>query len=778
MLLENIKEPRDLRAHPVTDLKQVADELRAETISAVSVTGGHLGAGLGVVELTVALHYVFDTPRDRLIWDVGHQAYPHKILTGAARPHPHAAPGRRPVRLHQARGERIRPLRRRAFLDLDFGRPRHGGGARSAGRDAQRRRGDRRRRDVGRHGLRGDEQCRRDGFAPDRHPQRQRHVDRAAGRRDVGLSRAARFRAAPICSLREIGKQLAKRLPKFVEQQAARGGGICARLRDRRHAVRGARLLLRRADRRAQSRPPAAGAEERARRQGRADPRPRRDAEGQGLRAGRGLRATSITASSSSTSPPARRPRPRRTRRPTPRCSAKAWSRRRRRTTASSRSPPRCRPAPASTSSARRSRRAPSTSASPSSMRVTFAAGLADRGLQAVLRDLFDLPAARLRPGRPRRRDPEPAGALRHRPRRPRRRRRADPCRLVRYRLSRLPARLRDDGGGGRGRTRPHGRDRGRDRRPAVGASAIRAATASASTCRKSACRSRSARAASSAKAARSRSCRSARGLPECLKAAEELAAHGLSTTVADARFAKPLDVDLILRLAREHEVLITVEEGSIGGFGAHVLQTLAEARRARARPQGALPWCCPTSSSIRTRRRRCMPRPGSTANGIVAKVFEALGKDVRAHDNCQAWSDVKPDRNTPHATGPLSRQSAHRGVILAQPRGFCAGVVRAIEIVERALQKYGAPVYVRHEIVHNKHVVESLKAKGARFVESCRRCRENAVTIFSAHGVAPSVEEEAADRASCRCSTRPARWSPRSTTRASAMSARAARSS
>ena len=63
-------------------MRALADELRAEMISAVSVTGGHLGAGLGVVELTVALHYVFDTPRDRLIWDVGHQAYPHKILTG------------------------------------------------------------------------------------------------------------------------------------------------------------------------------------------------------------------------------------------------------------------------------------------------------------------------------------------------------------------------------------------------------------------------------------------------------------------------------------------------------------------------------------------------------------------------------------------------------------------------------------------------------------------------------------------------------------------------
>jgi 4-hydroxy-3-methylbut-2-enyl diphosphate reductase len=85
--------------------------------------------------------------------------------------------------------------------------------------------------------------------------------------------------------------------------------------------------------------------------------------------------------------------------------------------------------------------------------------------------------------------------------------------------------------------------------------------------------------------------------------------------------------------------------------------------------------------------------------------------------------------------------------VILAQPRGFCAGVVRAIEIVERALEKYGPPVYVRHEIVHNKHVVESLKAKGAVFVEELSDVPADAVTVFSAHGVAKSVEEEAAAR-------------------------------
>lgn len=81
-LLDKVSNPAELRALPIEDLRQLADELRAEMVSAVSVTGGHLGAGLGVVELTVALHYVFNTPDDKLVWDVGHQAYPHKILTG------------------------------------------------------------------------------------------------------------------------------------------------------------------------------------------------------------------------------------------------------------------------------------------------------------------------------------------------------------------------------------------------------------------------------------------------------------------------------------------------------------------------------------------------------------------------------------------------------------------------------------------------------------------------------------------------------------------------
>src|SRR5689334_21778488 len=81
-LLDTVEFPADIRKLSKEQRPQFAEELRQETISAVSVTGGHRGAGLGVVELTVALHYVFDTPHDKLIWDVGHQAYPHKIVTG------------------------------------------------------------------------------------------------------------------------------------------------------------------------------------------------------------------------------------------------------------------------------------------------------------------------------------------------------------------------------------------------------------------------------------------------------------------------------------------------------------------------------------------------------------------------------------------------------------------------------------------------------------------------------------------------------------------------
>ncbi len=112
--------------------------------------------------------------------------------------------------------------------------------------------------------------------------------------------------------------------------------------------------------------------------------------------------------------------------------------------------------------------------------------------------------------------------------------------------------------------------------------------------------------------------------------------------------------------------------------------------------------------------------------------------------DRSQSWDPLQPD-------WPLR-------VVLASPRGFCAGVVRAIEIVERALDLYGPPVYVRHEIVHNRHVVEALKAKGARFVEEVDQIPPGANTVFSAHGVSGRVEADADKRglkvidATCRC--------------------------
>jgi 1-deoxy-D-xylulose-5-phosphate synthase len=119
--------------------------------------------------------------------------------------------------------------------------------------------------------------------------------------------------------------------------------------------------------------------------------------------------------------------------------------------------------------------------------------------------------------------------------------------------------------------------------------------------------------------------------LGECLKAAEELAGFGLSTTVADARFAKPLDVDLVLRLAREHEVLITIEEGSIGGFGSFVMQALAEHG---ALDDGAVKFrsmVLPDVFIDHDSPAIMYAKAGLDAKGIVTKVFEALGKDVRA---------------------------------------------------------------------------------------------------------------------------------------------------
>ena len=115
--------------------------------------------------------------------------------------------------------------------------------------------------------------------------------------------------------------------------------------------------------------------------------------------------------------------------------------------------------------------------------------------------------------------------------------------------------------------------------------------------------------------------------------------------------------------------------------------------------------------------------------------------------------------------------------LVLAKVRGFCAGVVRAIEVVEKTLEICGKPVYVRHEIIHNRYVVDELRKKGAVFVEELSEVPEGSWLIFSAHGVGPVVVQEARGRKLKR-STRPARWSPRSTWRPSRSPSRTTRSS
>jgi 1-deoxy-D-xylulose-5-phosphate synthase len=625
-MLDAIKEPYDLRRCDPADLSQIADELRTETINAVAVTGGHLGAGLGVVELTVALHYVFDTPRDKLIWDVGHQAYPHKILTG--------------------RGDRIRTLRqggglsgftKRAESEYDAFGAAHSSTSISAGLGMA----------VARD-LKGEtnnvvcvigDGAMSAGMAYEAMNNAGARAERLivilndndmsiappVGAMSAYLARLVSGRT--YLSLREIGKQFAGRLPKFIGQKAERveeyargfltGGTLFEELgfyyvgpidghnldhlipvlRNVRDAQQGP-ILLHVVTQKGKGYAPAEASSDKYHGVVKFDVATGKQAKakanapsyqkvfGESLvkEAQKDDKIVAITAAMPSGTGVD--------------IFGKAF--------------------PARTFDVGIAEQ----------HAVTFAAGLATEGYKpfcaiysTFLQRAYDqvvhdvaiqkLPVrfAMDRAGLVGADGPTHAGSfdiaylgclpgfvLMAA---------ADEAELVhmvatQVALDDCPSALRYPRGDGVGVEMPEfgtPLEIGKGRIVREGSTV---ALLSFGT-----------------------------RLAECTKAAEELARFGLSATVADARFAKPLDLDLILRLAREHEVLVTIEEGAVGGFGSHVLQALAEHGaldgglkvRSMVLPDIFLDQDSPTAMYARA---------GLDAAGIVAKVFEALGKDVR----------------------------------------------------------------------------------------------------------------------------------------------------
>jgi 1-deoxy-D-xylulose-5-phosphate synthase len=626
-LLDLVQTPNDLRQLEEGQLRQLADELRRETIDAVAVTGGHLGAGLGVIELTVALHYVFDTPSDRLVWDVGHQAYPHKILTG--------------------RRDRIRTLRqggglsgftKRAESEYDAFGAAHsstsisaalgmavardlegkqnnviaviGDGAMSAGMayEAMNNAGAMNSRLIV---VLNDNDM---SIAP------------PVGALSAYLAR--RVSGRTYRSMRHILRQIAKRMPsKMLEKRAlaieeyARGlvtGGtlfdelgffyvgpidghnidhLLPVLKNVRDAKNGP-FLVHVVTQKGKGYEPAEKSADKY----------------------HGVVKFDVATGAQVKSKPA----------------APAYQK------------------VYGESLIKEARKDPKivaiTAAMPSGTGVdlfqkefpsrtfdvgiaeqhgvTFAAGLATQGFKpfATIYSTFlqraydqvvhDVAIQRLpvrfamdRAGLVGADGPTHAGSfdiaylgclpgfvLMAA---------ADEADLMHMVATAVaiddrPSALRYPRGEGRGVPMP---EEGQPLEIGKGR-IVREGT-------KVALFSYGAR------------------LGECLKAADELAAHGLSTTVADARFAKPLDVDLLLRLAREHEVLITIEEGSIGGFGAFVMQALAE-HGVLDRGLKVRSMVLPDVFLDQDSPNAMYAKAGLDAKGIVVKAFAALGENMR----------------------------------------------------------------------------------------------------------------------------------------------------
>jgi 1-deoxy-D-xylulose-5-phosphate synthase len=639
-LLYSINTPADLRQLTPEQLKQVADELRTETISTVAVTGGHLGASLGVIELTVALHYVFDTPKDKLIWDVGHQAYPHKILTG--------------------RRDRIRTIRqggglsgftKRAESEYDCFGAAHSSTSISAGLGMATARD-----------LAGDDynviSVIGDGAISAGMAYEAMNNAGAHGRRFIVILNDNEMSIAPpvgamstyltrlfsspsYMQLRDFGKQIADHLPAFLKERALRaeelarglvsGGTLFEELgfyyigivdghdvdqlvpvlENVRDAQEGPILVHIRTQKGKGYAPAEASADKyhgvvkfdvasgKQKKSAAAGPSYTK-VFGEYLvkEANKDERIVGITAAMPSGTGID--------------IFAKAF-------------PERAFDVGIAEQHA-----------------VTFAAGLATQGFKpfcaiystflqrAYDQVVHDVAIQRLpvrftmdRAGLVGADGPTHAGSfdiaylgclpgfvLMAA---------ADEVELAHMvataaQIDDRPSAFRYPRGEGYGLPMP---EQGSPLEIGKGRIVREGSTV--------ALLSYGAR------------------LQECVKAAEMLGTQGLSTTVADARFAKPLDSDLIMELARNHELLITIEEGAIGGFGAHVLQLLAEKGALEQSGFKVRSMVLPDVFIDQDSPAAMYARAGLDANGIVAKVFEALNTSSYAPDLQPALPERRP---------------------------------------------------------------------------------------------------------------------------------------